>query len=85
MFNAMEAYCKSKLQKETNNLLTSIEKDINAAILNGNFECQTYVYEKTNQDVRDKVKKTLNELGYKVEMPQVKNYCDLIEISWKDV
>ena len=58
MINAERARFKSKHQKEINKILETIEKDINKAISDGAFVCQTSISVDTEQSVRDEIEKT---------------------------
>ena len=57
MINAERARFKSKHQKEINKILETIEKDINKAISDGAFVCQTSISVDTEQSVRDEIEK----------------------------
>ena len=85
MINAERARFKSKHQKEINKILETIEKDINKAISDGAFVCQTSISVDTEQSVRDEIEKQMKILGYKITIPEKTEYigpCD--QTPWYD-
>lgn len=92
MINAERARFKSKHQKEINKILETIEKNINKAISDGEFVCQTSIPVDTAQPVRDEIEEQMNILGYKITIPEKTVYTgpceqtpwyDDIIVSWE--
>lgn len=85
MIRASEAKFKSKHQKEINDILTNIEKEINKAISDGAFVCISTIPVDTEQAVRDEIEKQMISLGYKTIIPEKTTYvgpCD--QTPWYD-
>ena len=92
MINAERARFKSKHQKEINKILETIEGNINKAISDGVFVCQTSIGVDTEQSVRDEIKKQMEMLGYEITIPK-KTKCvgpcdqtpwyDDVVVSWE--
>ena len=85
MINAERARFKSKHQKEINKILETIEGNINKAISDGAFVCQTSIGVDTEQSVRDEIKKQMEMLGYEITIPKKTKYvgpCD--QTPWYD-
>jgi hypothetical protein len=91
MINASEANFKSKYQKQINEILKGIERNINEAISDGEFQCQFGLPVDTTQEVRDEIEKQMQSFGYNITIPKKTTYygpCDqapwydYINISW---
>lgn len=85
MIRASEAKFKSEHQKEINDILANIEKEINKAISNGEFACISTIPVDTEQTVRDEIEKQMMSLGYKITIPEKTTYigpCD--QTPWYD-
>lgn len=79
MIRASEAKFKSEHQKEMNDILANIEKEINKAISDGAFICKDTIPVDTEQTVRDEIEKQMMSLGYKTSIPKKTTYvgsCD---------
>lgn len=92
MIKASEARFKSKHQKEINEILSNIEKEINKAISDGAFVCKSSIRVDTEQAVRDEIEKQMTSLGYKTIIPTKTTYVgpsdqapwyDDITICWE--
>ena len=92
MINSERARFKSKHQKEINKILETIEKDINKAISDGAFVCQTSIPVDTEQSVRDEIEKQMKIFGYKITIPEKTEYIgschqapcdDNIIVNWE--
>ena len=91
MINASEANFKSKYQKQINEILKGIERNINEAISDGEFKCQFDLPVDTTQEVRDEIEKQMKSFGYYIVIPEKTTFCgpcdqapwyDYIDISW---
>ena len=85
MINAERARFKTKYQKEINEILETIEKNINKAISDGEFVCKISISVDTAQPVRDEIEEQMEKLGYKITIPQKTVYigqCD--QTPWYD-
>ena len=85
MIRASEAKFKSEHQKEINDILANIEKEINKAISDGAFVCKSTIPVDTKQIVRDEIEKQMVSLGYKIIIPEKTTYvgpCD--QAPWYD-
>ena len=85
MINAERARFKSKHQKEINEILETIEKNINKAISDGEFVCRISIRVDTEQSVRDEIEEQMKILGYKITIPEKTEYigpCD--QTPWYD-
>ena len=76
MIRASEAKFKSEHQKEINDILANIEKEINKAISNGEFTCISTIPVDTEQAVRDEIEKQMMSLGYKIIVPKKMTYAE---------
>ena len=74
MIKAEQAKFKSKYQKQINEILETIEGNINKAISDGEFVCQTSIRVDTEQFVRDEIEKQMEILGYKITIPEKTGY-----------
>lgn len=92
MIRASEAKFKSEHQKEINDILANIEKEINKAISDGAFVCMSTIPVDTEQAVRDEIEKQMISLGYKTTIPKKTTYVgpsdqapcyDNITICWE--
>ena len=92
MIRASEAKFKSEHQKEINDILANIEKEINKAISDGTFVCKSTIPVDTKQAVRDEIEKQMISLGYKTIIPEKTTYIgpceqtplyDNITICWE--
>lgn len=92
MIKASEARFKSKHQKEINDILANIEKEINKAISDGVFVCKATIPVDTEQAVRDEIEKQMVLLGYKTIIPKKTTYVgpgsqapyyDNVTICWE--
>lgn len=79
MIRASEARFKSEHQKEINDIIANIEKEIDKAISDGAFVCKFTIPVDTEQAVRDEIEKQMVSLGYKTIIPEKTTYvgpCD---------
>lgn len=80
----LETDRKYTVEAKNYNLFSSIISAIDDAIVKGEYECQVY----DTQAIPEEVKKYMENLGYKVELPEEDengNKYDgkLIKLSWK--
>ena len=85
MINAERARFKSKHQKQINEILETIEENINKAISDGKFVCKTSIRVDTEQPVRDEIEEQMKILGYKIIIPEKTVYIGPCEQTpWYD-
>ena len=92
---AKTAYFESRHRSEVETIKEKIESAIEQSIKSGLFSCDVAINTTTKDEIRDVVRKELQDLGYIIHIPNYESpppgcpcdqwrYWDNITISWEN-